>query len=98
MVLNHQIGVRFPVPLPTFAHACPRSVSYGWQATRRLSTVARSAKVDVPAVADFARHLRDNGSCQFCVTFRRIIETRSVCTCEQLAGRSARYAAQRSVI
>ena len=25
---------------PTFAHACQECVSYGWQATRRLSTVA----------------------------------------------------------
>jgi hypothetical protein len=43
---------------PTFARACEHDASYGWQATRRLSTVARlvgrsakreggSAKVDV---------------------------------------------------
>ena len=30
---------------PTFAHACQLTVSYGWQATRRLPTVARSAEV-----------------------------------------------------
>ena len=31
MVLNHQIGVRFPVPLPSFA----RLNRFGWQAILR---------------------------------------------------------------
>ena len=32
---------RIPPSPPTFARACERDTSYGWQATRRLSTVAR---------------------------------------------------------
>src|SRR5437867_13400044 len=38
MVLNHQIGVRFPVPLPAFAHwSCRRSLGFGLAGQRLLS-------------------------------------------------------------
>jgi hypothetical protein len=36
--------VRIPLSPPTFAHACHQRVSYGWQATRRLSAEAPNAR------------------------------------------------------
>src|SRR5437660_12089758 len=48
--VRKDVWVRLPQS-PTFAHACKLSVSYGWQAMRRMSTVARSAEVDLPGAA-----------------------------------------------
>ena len=59
VTFNHGVAGSIPTGSPTFAHACPRSVSYGWQATRRLARLSTTAR-DLSTVAAQRRWKADH--------------------------------------